>query len=77
MEKPFDIKELVKDLEQAGLPIAEQAAELIVAKTFDWVEKSAAIHPNAIVKAAVPLALQVVKPVVAEALNKIDGNPAN
>lgn len=76
MDKPFDVKVLVEKLKVAGLPIAEEAVELLVKEVFAWVEESAAIHPNAIVKAAVPLAIQVVKPVLAAEINKIDGNPA-
>lgn len=73
MEKAFDVKVLVQKLAAQGLPLAEEAAELLVATVFEWTEESAAAHPNAIVKAAVPLAIQVVKPIVKEALNKIDG----
>ena len=73
MEKAFDVKVLVQKLAAQGLPLAEEAAELLVATVFEWTEESAAVHPNAIVRAAVPLAIQVVKPIVKESLNKIDG----
>lgn len=76
MEKAFDVKALVEKLKAQGLPLAEEAAELVVKSVFEWCEESAIIHPNAIVKAAVPLAIQVVKPLIATELNKIDGNPA-
>lgn len=76
MTKAFDTKDLVAKLAQQGLPLAEEAAELIVKTVLEWCEESAVIHPNAIVKAAVPLAIQVIKPLVATELNKIDGNPA-
>lgn len=77
MEKPFDTKELLADLKVAGLPIAEEGAEKVVEVLFAWLEKSALIHPNALVKAAIPLVIQVVKPVAATELNKIDGDSAN
>ena len=76
MEKAFDTKELAKDLVAAGLPIAEEAAEKAFEVFCAWLEKSAALSPNAIVKAAIPLTLSVVKPIAATELNKIDGNAA-
>lgn len=76
MEKAFDTKELAKDLTVAGLPVAEIGAEKAVEVLFNWLEKSAALSSNAIVKAAIPLTLSVVKPIIAVELNKIDGNPA-
>lgn len=76
MEKAFDTKELVKDLTEAGLPVAEVGAEKVVEVVFNWLEKSAALSTNAIVKAAIPLTLSVVKPIIVAELNKIDGNAA-
>jgi acyl-homoserine lactone acylase PvdQ len=73
MEKPFDIKQLTADLAAQGLPMVEAAAEKAVETILNWVEASALIHPNVFVKAAVPLAVATIKPIVADALNKIDG----
>ena len=73
MEKAFDKKVLVAKLQAASLPIAEEAVEVLVKEVFDWAKESAAIHPNAIVKSAVPLAISVLEPVVKTALDKIDG----
>lgn len=77
MEKPFDTKDLAAKLLAAGLPVAEEAAEKAAAVLFTWLEESAAVHPNALVKAAIPLVIQVVKPIAATELAKIDGDPAN
>lgn len=76
MEKAFDTKELVAKLAAQGLPLAEEAAELVLKTVFTWAKESAAIHPNAIVKAAVPLAIQVIEPLAFKEVDKIDGNPA-
>lgn len=76
MTQAFDTKELVAKLAEQGLPLAEEAAELVVKTVLEWCEQSAIVHPNAIVKAAIPLAIQVIKPIIATELNKIDGNPA-
>ncbi|MBP9693169.1 MAG: hypothetical protein KBE16_00465 [Alphaproteobacteria bacterium] len=76
MEKAFDTKELIKDLTAVGLPVAEVGAEKVAEVVYAWLEKSAALSPNAILKAAIPLTLAVVKPIIATELNKIDGNPA-
>ena len=76
MTQAFDTKELVAKLAAQGLPMAEAAAELAVKTVFEWCKESAAIHPNPIVKAAVPLAISVVEPLLAVEINKIDGNPA-
>ena len=76
MEKAFDTKELIKDLTAVGLPVAEVGAEKVAEVVYAWLEKSAVLSPNAILKAAIPLTLAVVKPIIATELNKIDGNPA-
>ncbi|RTL05257.1 hypothetical protein EKK58_08340 [Candidatus Dependentiae bacterium] len=73
METPFDTKALVEKLKAQGLPLAEEAVELVVKETFAWIKESATIHPNAIVKAAVPLALQVIEPLAYKEIDKIDG----
>lgn len=76
MEKAFDKQELVKELAAVGLPVAEVGAEKVVEALFVWLEKSALLTTNGIVKTAIPLALAVLRPIVATELNKIDGNPA-
>lgn len=73
MDKSFDTSVLVAKLKELGLPLAEEAAEKLVAAVLDWVKESAAAHPNAIVKAAVPLAIETLKPILEKELNKIDG----
>lgn len=73
MIKPFDLAELTEKIKATGLPIAEAGAEAVMAAVFAWVEESALIHPNVIVKAAIPLAIATIKPIVANELNKIDG----
>ena len=53
-------------------PLTEKVVEAL----FVWLEKSALLTTNGIVKTAIPLALAVLRPIVATELNKIDGNPA-
>lgn len=75
MEKPFDTAALVEKLKAQGLPVAEQAAEAAVKAVFEWVDESLAIHPNALIKAIGVPALGILKPVVLEQVDKIDGQP--
>lgn len=73
MNKAFDTKELAAKLAAKGLPILEKDIEMLLEEVYAWTEESAIIHPNAVIKAAVPLALQVIKPLVAKEVDKIDG----
>lgn len=75
MDKPFDSKVLVEKLKAQGLPVAEEAAEAVVKAVFDWAEESLLIHPNALIKAIGVPALGILKPVVLEQVDKIDGQP--
>ena len=40
MEKAFDLKALVEELKAQGLPVAEEAAKVVVQSVLTWVEKS-------------------------------------
>ena len=73
MEKAFDIKWLTNELKGSGLPVADDMAKLIAEKVFTWVELSGPLHPNAIVKMALPLLVQSVKPIAFKEIDKIDG----
>lgn len=73
MEKPFDLKDLVARLKSRGLPIAEQAAEGVYEDLKGWLNDSAVIHENSLVKSLVPLLLGVADQMVKEQLDKIDG----
>lgn len=75
MEKPFDASVLVEKLKAQGLPVAEEAVEAVAKAVFEWAEESLAIHPNALVKAIGVPAIQILKPVVFEQVDKIDGLP--
>ena len=73
MEKPFDLKVLMEKLKSKGLDLAEEAVIIFINEASDWANESALIHPNAIVKGLVPLAISTVKPLALEAADKIDG----
>ena len=68
----FDFKELVKRLNDKGVPVLEDAAELVVGETLDWVSESAMQSDNAIVKGLGAL-VPVVKPMIMSGLDNIDG----
>lgn len=73
MTKPFDIKELAEKYKELGLPVVEDTTEKLLEATFKWLNESAIAHENAIVKLAVPLAIQTVQPLLAKLVDKIDG----
>ncbi len=75
MEQAFDKKELVQKINAIVAPNAEVVVEQVLNEVWIWLEQSAAIHPSPIVKTAVPLAIQTLKPLVNQAVNKIDGQP--
>ena len=73
MEKAFEIKALVAQLEAKGLVVAEDLAKVLVGEVFEWTEKSLAIHESAMVKMlGLPL-VQAVKPLVMEQVDRLDG----
>ena len=73
MTKPFDLAVLAEKLKAQGLPMTEILVEKLLSETFSWLNESAAIHPNAIVKMAIPLAVQTIQPEIAKEVDKIDG----
>lgn len=73
MEKAFDFKALGEELKAQGLPIAEDAAKKLVETVVKWVNDSAAMHENVLVKTIVPVAVQALKPILDEQVDKIDG----
>lgn len=71
MEKAYDVKDLAKKLQEAGLPIAEQVAELVLDKVLVWLKESAAISKNAYDDIALVL-LPVIEEKIKAQINKID-----
>lgn len=74
MTKAFDIKELAEKFKELGLPVLEDTTEKLLKATFEWLNESAILHENAIVKVAVPLAVQTIQPLVFKLVDKIDGH---
>jgi hypothetical protein len=72
VEKAFDLKALVARLQASGLPVAEDAAELLYKELSKWLSDSAQLHDNALVKAVLPPLLAVVDPLVLSQIDKID-----
>lgn len=75
MQQPFDKAVLVEKLKAQGLPVAEEAVEAIVDAVLGWTEESLIIHPNVLVKAIGVPAVQMLKPIIKEQVDKIDGQP--
>jgi len=46
MEKAYDLKGLVLKLKDHGLELSEEAAKILVAATFDWLDESASLSKN-------------------------------
>jgi hypothetical protein len=72
MEKAFDVKDLVAKLAAQGLPLAEEAAKLVVSSVLDWVQESVVVSENKYDDFAVPV-IMAVKPFVMAQIDKIDG----
>ena len=75
MEKPFDLKDLEARLKARGLSAVEGLAEIVAEEVFDWVKESAVNHPNVIVKAVLPAAIDIAKPLAKGWIDQIDGQP--
>ena len=71
MEKAFDLKVLGQKLKAKGLIQAEELAEDIVNETFAWIDQSAQIHSNPLVKTIVPVLAASVKPIALAEVEKI------
>lgn len=72
MQTPFETKDLVERLKKAGLPDAEKLAKDIVGVTMDWTKDSLALSTNPLLKFLAP-AIDTVKPIAMQELDKIDG----
>lgn len=72
MEKPFDVKDLIKKLEAMGIPLAKDSAEKMAAglvnAVFDWTNESISASPTKVDD----LALAVLPPLRAYILSKIE-----
>lgn len=71
MEKAFDTKVLLKKLADKGLVIAEEAAEILIAETFDWTSESLAVSKNPIALVGVAV-IPTLKAAALKAADKID-----
>jgi len=76
MEKAYDLKELGKRLKDQGLPIAEDALEVIASKVYvvvkEWAKESAPLSKSPIDDFVAPFYDQL-DPVIFKAIDKIDG----
>ena len=69
----MNIKNLTDALKENGLELTEAAAKMVVNTTLSWVEKEAAESSNLLLK-MLPTVLPLVKPIIMEAVDKIDGH---
>lgn len=72
MEKAYDLKNLLERLKDKGLDLAEDAAEIIVNETFDWVEDSAKMSETPYDDMGL-VVLPKLKELALEGVDKIDG----
>lgn len=72
MEKAYDLKELGEKLKEAGLPVAEEAAEKVVGKVFEWLKDSAVLSKNPYDDMAM-FVYPKIEEFIKEKLDKIDG----
>lgn len=68
----YEIKLLGEKLKQAGLPIAEEAAEIVVAKVIEWLKESAVSSATPYDDMAMVI-LPLIEEKIKDELNKIDG----
>lgn len=73
MEKAYDAKALLEKCRAKGGPDAEKLAKANFEALMEWLEESAVLSENKIDDVAVPLAVATVRPLVAKALDQIDG----
>lgn len=71
-KKAYDIKELTAKLMRRGLVLAEDAAEIIVEETFDWIQESAPISATPYDDMLVVI-VPPVKKMILDEVDKIDG----
>lgn len=72
MEKPFDIKALVKMLKDQGLPVAEDAGQAVATVAFAWIKLSVELTKTPIDDMFLPQLAALEKSALA-GLDKIDG----
>lgn len=76
MEKAYDLGELAKKMQEAGLPIALEAGEAAAGKMYgvfkEWLKESAVLSTNKIDDVVMPFVDQI-DSVVLPQIDKIDG----
>lgn len=73
MNKPFDLQNLEERLKSKGLHAVEGLAEVVSQTVLEWTQESCVIHPNVFVKSAGTAAVEILKPIIAGLVDKIDG----
>lgn len=73
MEKAFDMKALVEKVKSKGAPATEEMVEQNLEAFYEWLEESAAMSTNSLLKAAIPMAVAVLKPMTKKTVDQIDG----
>lgn len=72
MVKPFDLADLGARLKAKGLPVAEDALEVVAGEFMDWAQESCMLHTNPIVQVGGPV-ITVLKPLAMGQIDKLDG----
>lgn len=73
MDKAFELKSLVEKIKAKGAPATEEMVEQNLAAFFEWLEESAAMSENQLIKGAIPMAVAVIKPMLKKPVDQIDG----
>lgn len=76
MEKAYDLKDLAKKLEDAGVPVLKEAGEETAKQVYsavkEWLQESATLSTNKIDDVVMPFIGQL-DAIVMPAIDKIDG----
>lgn len=76
MEKAYDLKDLAKKLESAGVPVLKEAGEETAKQVYsavkEWLQESATLSTNKIDDVVMPFIGQL-DAIVMPAIDKIDG----
>lgn len=72
MEKAFDLMALKAKLDAKGVPVLEDAAQILVNEVLDWVQESVVLTENKFDDVAMAF-VPMVKTMIAPTIDQIDG----
>lgn len=72
MTNAFEISGLVEKLKAKGLPLAEEAVQLVEESVIEWIQESVLLTPTLVDDLAIPV-LAALKPMIDAQIAKIAG----